>query len=181
MLFVFLPVFGLISDSLMTISVKSHWCHLHQFILLTQGPIPEISQKHFENWVFWGQPFWNLKKKCLIPWKAVKGSWVARMGQNFDDYLGFQPMRSWANTYVLDCIKGFWTAVLKKERASPHISLRVDLAPIGSFMEKWLIPAKFLWNLTREISYIQKITSKFIIIYYTCCINSHGYKYSNKI
>ena len=141
-------------------------------------------------WNF-AKTFWELsflrstilefKKKCLIPWKAVKGSWVARMGQNFDDYLGFQPMRSWANTYVLDCIKGFWTAVLKKERASPHISLGMDLAPIGSFMEKWLILAKFLWNLTREISYIQKITSKFIIIYYTCCINSRGYKYSNKI
>ena len=25
------------------------------------------------------------------PRKAVKVSWVARMGQNFDDYSGFQP------------------------------------------------------------------------------------------
>ena len=29
--------------------------------------------------------------KCLIPLKAVKGSWVARMGRNFDDCPGFQP------------------------------------------------------------------------------------------
>ena len=25
------------------------------------------------------------------------------MGQNFDDYPGFQPFRSWANTYAQDC------------------------------------------------------------------------------
>ena len=35
--------------------------------------------------------------------KAFKVSWVARMGRNFDDYSGFQPMRSWANTYAQDC------------------------------------------------------------------------------
>ena len=28
------------------------------------------------------------------------------MGQNFDDYPGFQPFRSWANTYAQDCIVG---------------------------------------------------------------------------
>ena len=26
------------------------------------------------------------------------------MGRNFDDYPGFQPMRSWANTYAQDYI-----------------------------------------------------------------------------
>ena len=25
------------------------------------------------------------------------------MGRNFDDYPGFQPFRSWANTYAQDC------------------------------------------------------------------------------
>ena len=40
---------------------------------------------------------------CIIPWSAVKDFWVARMGQNFDDYPGFQPMRSWANNYAQDC------------------------------------------------------------------------------
>ena len=33
-------------------------------------------------------------KKCIF------GSWVARMGQNFDDYHGFQSRRSWVNTYA---------------------------------------------------------------------------------
>ena len=28
---------------------------------------------------------------------------LLRMGQNFDDYPGFQPMRSSANTYAQDC------------------------------------------------------------------------------
>ena len=53
------------------------------------------------------RPFWisfSKKKICLIPWKVVKGSWVARIGQNFDDYPSFQPMRSWAKTYAQDCI-----------------------------------------------------------------------------
>ena len=29
------------------------------------------------------------------------------MGRNFDDYPGFQPFRSWANTYAQDCINDF--------------------------------------------------------------------------
>ena len=36
--------------------------------------------------------FFFQKKKfffCLIPWKIVKGSWIARMGRKFDDYPGF--------------------------------------------------------------------------------------------
>ena len=28
---------------------------------------------------------------------------AARMGRNFDDYLGFKPFRFWANTYAQDC------------------------------------------------------------------------------
>ena len=51
--------------------------------------------------------FFFSKKKiffCLMPWKIVKGSWTARMGRNFVDYSGFQPFRSWANTYAQDCM-----------------------------------------------------------------------------
>ena len=83
----------------------------YEFILLTQGPIRlNLAKIYWElmvlkNVVFLSRPFWNLKKKCfcLIPWKAVKGSWVARTGRNLDDNPGFQPMRSWANTYAQDC------------------------------------------------------------------------------
>ena len=35
----FFPVLGLMSDRLTTRLVESHWCLLHQFVLLTQGPI----------------------------------------------------------------------------------------------------------------------------------------------
>ena len=32
--------------------------------------------------------------------EGVKGYWVAKMGQNFDENTGFQPMRSGANTWA---------------------------------------------------------------------------------
>ena len=32
-----------------------------------------------------------------------KASMCLEMGRNFDDYPGFQPMRSWINTYAKDC------------------------------------------------------------------------------
>ena len=41
----FLPVFELMSDSLMAIQVEPHQCPSHQSILLTQGPIHEIFEK----------------------------------------------------------------------------------------------------------------------------------------
>ena len=41
----FQAVFANMSDSLTTIQVKLHQCHLHQSILLTQGPIHEIFTK----------------------------------------------------------------------------------------------------------------------------------------
>ena len=74
-------------------------------------PIPlNFAKKYWEltvlkNIVILTFFFKKEKKNCLIPWKAVKGSWVARMGRKFDDYPGFQPMRFWANTYAQDCMK----------------------------------------------------------------------------
>ena len=35
------------------------------------------------------------------------------MCRNFDDYPGFQPFRSWANTYAQDCMKSYQTLVTK--------------------------------------------------------------------
>ena len=45
------------------------------------------------------------------------------MGQNFDDYPGFQPMRSWANTYAQDCKD--WFLISKHIWDSIHISNKV--------------------------------------------------------
>ena len=112
----FLPVLGLMSDSLMTISVESHWCPSHQFILLVLGPIPLNFAKTFweltvlKNMLFLSRPFWNIffKKKFFFAQSHEKQSnvfeYFARMGRKFDDYPGFQQMRSWANTYAQDCM-----------------------------------------------------------------------------
>ena len=90
----FLPVLGLMLDSLTTISVESHWC-----INLYYWPKDQslsILRKNIENWRFW--------KTFFIPWKALKG---------------FQPMRSWANTYAQDCT--YFTATGTWPGCSCHI------------------------------------------------------------
>jgi hypothetical protein len=55
----FLPVFELMSDSLMTIKVEPHQCPSNQSILLTQGPISEIFLRigGFENLSFFEMAF----------------------------------------------------------------------------------------------------------------------------
>jgi hypothetical protein len=52
-------------------TVKPHQCPLHQFVLLTQGSIPEIFTKNTENWRSWkSQFFWvgyfEFKKKKIL-------------------------------------------------------------------------------------------------------------------
>ena len=61
-------------------------------------PMTNFAKKYWEltvlqNVVFLIRPFWIFffqknKYFCLIPWKAVKDSWVARMGRNVYDYPG---------------------------------------------------------------------------------------------
>ena len=53
------------------------------------------------------------------------------MGRNFDDYSGFQPFRSWANTYEQDCISlpvsvpsRSCIDVCKANKTSASVSLR---------------------------------------------------------
>jgi hypothetical protein len=58
----FLPVFELMSDSLMTIEVEPHQCPSHQSILHIQGPISEIFTKNIENWQSPENVF------CLVFW-----------------------------------------------------------------------------------------------------------------
>ena len=75
-------------------------CPLHQFILLTQGPISKIFAKKYwelgemKNSIFLIQPFWFLfseKKIASSQWKLVNIFRIARIFRNFDDYPGFQP------------------------------------------------------------------------------------------
>ena len=73
--------------------------------------IMKFSRKNIENWLFWKTQFFWVGHFglffqfffALSPWKSVKVSKLARIGRNFDDYPGFQPFRSWANTYAQDC------------------------------------------------------------------------------
>jgi hypothetical protein len=57
-----------------------------------------------KNVVFLSRPFRNLFFKYFFFFfliiEGVKGYWVAKMGQNFDENTGFQPMRSGANTWA---------------------------------------------------------------------------------
>ena len=71
----FLPVFELMSDSLMAIYVELHQCPLNQSILLTKGPIHEIFTKKYwdlaemKNKLFFSRPFWFLFLFCFIPFQ----------------------------------------------------------------------------------------------------------------
>ena len=67
----------------------------------------KFSLKDIENWRSWKSQFFWVSHFILFfassPWKSVNIYGVGRMGQKFDDYPGFQSMRSWANTYAQDC------------------------------------------------------------------------------
>ena len=54
--------------------------------------------------------------------KNVKVYWLARIGQNFNDYPGMQPMRSWANTYAQDCTSAKLVAIQTGIGISFHFS-----------------------------------------------------------
>ena len=90
----FLPVLGLMSDSLTAIYVKSHRCPSHQSILLTQGPIHKIFTKKYwelailKNVVFLSQPNWIFFFKkifffCFIPIKISPNLYGRMDGSKF--------------------------------------------------------------------------------------------------
>ena len=77
----------------MTIKIKPHWCPSHQFILLTQAPIPEIFAKKYwelmvlKNSLFLSQPFWNFffqKNLFLLhPMKSSQSFLGSKDGSKF--------------------------------------------------------------------------------------------------
>jgi hypothetical protein len=67
----------------------------------------------FENWQFWkSQFFWvghfefkkKKKKFASFSWKQVKVSWLARLGWNFEDYLGLQLFFTLGKHYAPKCM-----------------------------------------------------------------------------
>ena len=97
----------------------------------------------WQNEVFFSLPFWIffLIFFCLIPWKAVKGSWRARMGLNFDDYPGFQPMRSLANTNAHDCRK-----------CQQMIMVNISWIYLYSFLHMQNEPFDRVWRMTLVVN-----------------------------
>ena len=86
----------------------------HQNIYL----VPKWFDRYRSHCRFGGGFWWNWKtqffwleilkfKKKIVssPWKSVKVSWVARMGQNFDDYPGFHFKTTAVKTYATQCKK----------------------------------------------------------------------------
>ena len=73
---------------------EPNWCPLCQFILLTQGPIPEIFAKKFlENWGSWNLSFFQAAIFIFFvsfQWKSITTYELALMGLNVYDYYGFQ-------------------------------------------------------------------------------------------
>ena len=61
-----------------------------------------------KNLVFQNRQFsiFFQKKNCFAssPWKLIKSSWVARLGQNFDDYPDFQPKVTHTKHFWPGCI-----------------------------------------------------------------------------
>ena len=117
--------------------------------------------------------FFSKKKKiCLIPWKIVKGSWIARMGRNFDDNPGFQPFRSWANTYAQDCIKVILFdhfSNIKKLKLQIKLQHPCNFTPCcGLFLQRWNIPQieKREWKLICNHLNIQVNDYKIVVNFF---------------
>ena len=88
----------------------------------------KFSQKNIENWRFWKTSFFwvghfefffsKIFFFATSQWKSVNIYRIFwRIFRNFDDYPGFQPMRSWANTCAQVC-----TYFSKQEEDSADVS-----------------------------------------------------------
>ena len=92
--------------------------HVRGWPELFASPITEMGQaSHLLESTVWA--FQNtVIFFCLFPWKAVKCSWEARMGRNFDDYPGFQskttPAQRYATQYISEMPLGFQIMVGKQ-------------------------------------------------------------------
>ena len=93
---------------------RINWCEEHQcdsnkMVVGLSNIRPKTGKKHKKCICL----FYAL---CRTVWRPYRLSQIDAFcislsywpkGRNFDDYPGFQPMRSWANTYAQDCTS-FW-------------------------------------------------------------------------
>ena len=104
-----LPVFELMLDSLMTIW---GWGKSIPFASINPtDPRINLFAKIFwklailKNLVLLRRLFWTFKFFFFFSflWKSVKGFLISRMGQNFDDYLDFQPKITYPKHFSGQC------------------------------------------------------------------------------
>ena len=57
----------------------------------------------FEKWAFFESAILNFFF-ASFPWKQAKVNWLARMGENFDDYTGFQPFFTLGKHFCPECV-----------------------------------------------------------------------------
>ena len=93
-------------------------------------------------------------------WKAVKVSWVARMGRHFDDNSGFQPKTTPAQRYATQCTYNSMTMqILKSQQVCEHISIYIFQVP--------QIVESFVWSLTELSTRSQYLWVKLSIAWQT--------------
>ena len=74
------------------------------------------------------------------------------MGRNFDDYPGFQPFRSWANTYAQDCMS------LVLNFPSYVGTLYKKMSKMVEFCGKESTGSRFLLKKTNQDNYFFDLT-----------------------
>ena len=79
-----------------TIEAEPHCCPSHQFILLTQGPIPEIFAKNIETWGTWkSQVYFELAiLNLFLVFSQWKLAWLS-YEVSFISALGIVSLESW--------------------------------------------------------------------------------------
>ena len=93
-------IFCLFLSLCRTVSQPYRLSHINA-LCINQSYKPKTSPWNFQknmgilkNSLFLSWPFWIFFFSISFsscPWKLVKATWLSRMGQNFDDYPGFQP------------------------------------------------------------------------------------------
>ena len=151
----FLAIFELMSDSLTTTQVEPNQCPSHKSILLTQEPIHEIfTKKYWELAILKTQFFWVghfgffFFKKIFFfassPWKLVKATWLSKMGQNLDAYLGFLPKITQPKHFTLSP-----TGYQKRTR---QFFRALHVYSIDNFVAFWLKWLEIVWKDSKWVS-----------------------------
>ena len=68
------------------------------------------------------------------------------MGRNFDDYPGFQPFRSWANTYAQDCNRQCSAKILYVEKLTRKLQ-KLEKEIVFTYSYKYVVHMYYMINV----------------------------------